>query len=86
MSAETGKATWSASDEPLLNVPQSERSDDSGEHTEVRSSDVERRASHEEPEALQSKPRPGPPSSTNPEAPLVSPEADARERRSDTGH
>jgi hypothetical protein len=80
MSADTGKAKWSASDEPMLNVPQSERSDDTGEHSEVRSADVERRASNEEPESLQGGNRAPAPSNTAPEAPLVSPEADARNR------
>jgi hypothetical protein len=78
MSTATGKSTWAASDEPLLNVPQSERSDDVGEHSEVLSSDVQGPAATntEETELHPSK-RKGPASTATPEAPLVSPDGDA---------
>jgi hypothetical protein len=84
MANHDGKSTWSASGEPLLNVPQSERSDDAGEHSEVLSDDLERPPTQRaEDTELHATHRSGPPSSTSPEAPLVFPEKDARARNDD---
>lgn len=73
------KSIWAASDEPMLNVPQSERSDDSGEHSELLTTDVPTPpAPADEHTSLEPTLRAGVSSTANPEAPLVSTDTDAR--------
>lgn len=79
MATTIGKSTSAASGEPLLNVPQSERSDDTGEHSEVLSTDLKGAVTQESASAdLHPSQRQTPASTATPEAPLVSTDVDAR--------
>ncbi|QEI06089.1 hypothetical protein FXN63_09765 [Pigmentiphaga aceris] len=79
MTTATEKPSWSTPSEALLNVPQSERMDDAGEPSELKSSDLPSLAGHVlESPAPSSDQADARVSTASPEAPLVSDDKAAR--------
>ena len=70
MSTATEKSSWATSGESLLNVPQTERSDDAGEPSDMQSGDRPSLTGRplEQPDGVTTKAG----STASPEAPLVS--------------